>query len=317
MDFKEEILKSSHRISQYVRKTYFQYSFPFSESFNNDTWFKLENLQHTGSFKVRGAFNKLLNISKVEKKRGVLSASTGNHGAALAYASQILGVSCTIYVPKNASLSKLNNMKQFGAEIKFHGNDCVDAEMKSREMSILQGKTYISPYNDFDIIMGQGSIGVEIISQVEKPLDVMIISVGGGGLIGGTASYLKYIWPKIHIIGCSPINSAVMLESIEAGEILDLESKETISDGTAGGVEKDSVTFPICKEVIDESIFVSETEIKKAMFEYMKKEHQLIEGAAGTAIAALFQKKKYLKGKRVGVLVCGGNISMETVKQIL
>ena len=148
-------------------------------------------------------------------------------------------------------------------------------------------------------------------------MDVLIVSVGGGGLIGGTAGYLKSVWPNLHVIGCSPENSAVMLHSIKAGRILDLESKPTLSDGTAGGVEENSITFPVCSDIIDESVLVSEEEIKTAMVAYMEMERQLLEGAAGTAVAALLKKKDELKGKRVGVVICGGNVSLDTIRNIL
>ena len=163
---------------------------------------------------------------------------------------------------------------------------------------------------------GQGTIGVEIESQCDS-LDAIIISVGGGGLIGGTASYLKSVWPEIRVIGCSPENSAVMLHSIKAGKVLDLKSKPTLSDGTAGGVEENTITFPACCDVIDESVLVTEEEIKKAMSLYIEKEDQLLEGAAGTAVATLIKKKADLQGQRVGVVICGGNISLDTIRSIL
>lgn len=317
MNKKLDILEASKRISKHVRETFFSYSPSFSNDLNNHVWFKLENLQHTGSFKVRGAFNKLLNLSAREKSKGVLAASTGNHGAAIAYASKVLDISCIIYVPYNTSPSKLDNMKRYGASIEFYGDDCIESELKAREVSIIDGKIYISPYNDLQIIEGQGSIGYEISNQINQPLDAIIVSVGGGGLISGISGYLKSIWPNIKIIGCSPVNSAVMLHSIKAGEILSLQSKLTLSDGTAGGVEKGSVTFPFCENYIDESVLVSEEEIKEALIKYMDTEHQMIEGAAGTAVAALIKKHEMLKDKRVGVIICGGNINLTTIKSLL
>ena len=251
-----------------------------------------------------------------EKQKGVVSASTGNHGAAVAYAAGQTGIDCTIYVPDDASPAKLENMKQFGAKIEFHGNDCIKAEAKAREISISTGKTYVSPYNDPYVIAGQGTMGVEIESQCDG-LDAVIISVGGGGLIGGTAGFLKSIWPHIHVVGCSPENSAVMIHSIKAGKVLDLSSKPTLSDGTAGGVEENSITFPICCDMIDETVLVTEEEIKDAMITYVDKEHQLLEGAAGTAVATLLKKKDDLIGKRVGVVICGANISLDTVRDLL
>jgi len=316
MNFHQDVIKAADSIRPYIRKTHLTNSRPFSDLVNADVWFKLESLQVTGSFKARGAVYKLLSLTNQEKEHGVVSASTGNHGAAVAYAAGELDIDCTIYVPDDASQAKLENMKQFGAKIKVHGDDCIKAESKAREVSIYSGKTYVSPYNDPYVMAGQGTLGIEIESQCDG-LDVIIVSVGGGGLIGGTAGYLKSVWPDIHVIGCSPENSAVMIHSIEAGRVLDLESSPTLSDGTAGGVEENSITFPICSNVIDESVLVTENEIKNAMITFMEKEHQLLEGAAGTAVAALIKKKDDLHGKQVGVIICGGNISLDTVREIL
>ena len=316
MNFPEDVVTAADRVRSYIRKTHLTHSRPFSDLVNADVWFKLESLQITGSFKARGAVNKILSLKDQEKEQGVVSASTGNHGAAVAYAAGELNIGCTIYVPDDTSPTKLENMEQFGAKIKVHGDDCIKAEEKARQVSISTGETYVSPYNDPFVMAGQGTLGVEIESQCDG-LDVIIISVGGGGLIGGTAGYLKSVWPEIHVIGCSPENSAVMIHSMKAGRVLDLESRPTLSDGTAGGIEENSITFPICCNVIDESILVTENEIKKAMITYMEKEHQLLEGAAGTAVAALIKKKDDLHGKRVGVVICGGNISLDTVREIL
>ena len=316
MNFPEDVVTAADRVRSYIRKTHLTHSRPFSDLVNADVWFKLESLQITGSFKARGAVNKILSLKDQEKEQGVVSASTGNHGAAVAYAAGELNIGCTIYVPDDASPTKLENMEQFGAKIKVHGDDCIKAEAKARQVSISTGQTYVSPYNDPFVMAGQGTLGVEIESQCDG-LDVIIISVGGGGLIGGTAGYLKSVWPEIHVIGCSPENSAVMIHSMKAGRVLDLESRPTLSDGTAGGIEENSITFPICCNVIDESVLVTENEIKNAMITYMEKEHQLLEGAAGTAVAALIKKKDDLHGKRVGVVICGGNISLDTVREIL
>ncbi len=310
------ILDASRRIQPFIRNTPLIQSKGLSDLTGAQVHFKLENLQITGSFKARGALNKILSLSEKEKSTGVVSASTGNHGAAVAYAAKQVGIQCTIYVPEKSSSTKLGNMKQFGANIEVHGKDCIDSETMARQVSIKTGKTYVSPYNDTFVMAGQGTIGVEIESQCDG-LDAIIVSVGGGGLIAGTASYLKSIWPTIHVIGCSPENSAVMIHSMKAGKILELESKPTLSDGTAGGVEKESITFPICCDVIDETVLVTEDEIKRAMKIYMDKEHQLLEGAAGTAVATLLKKRDSLKNQRVGVVICGGNISLDTVRDLL
>ena len=307
---------ASKRIRPFIRKTYFTYSHNFSELLNADVKFKMENLQITGSFKARGAVNKILSLSRKQRRKGVVSASTGNHGAAVAYAAQKLDSPCSIFVPKDASTAKLKNIKNYGAKIELYGQDCIESELKARDTAKCSGQAYISPYNDPLVLAGQGTIGFEIKNQCEM-LDTIIIPVGGGGLVGGIASYLKFVWPSIKVIGCSPMNSAVMIHSIHAGKILNLDSKPTLSDGTAGGIEENSITFPICQNNIDETILVSECEIKNAMISFIENEHLLLEGAAGTAVATLIKLQNELKGKRVGVVICGGNISLDIVKQIL
>ena len=312
----KQIDSAAQKINPFIRKTYLTYSTTFSKLLNADVRFKMENLQVTGSFKVRGAINKVLSLTKKQRENGVVSASTGNHGAAVAYSAQKLDVPCSIFVPKGVSKAKLKNIKNYGAKIEIYGQDCVDSEIKARKVAKQSNQVYVSPYNDAHIIAGQGTIGLEINNQCSK-LDTIIISVGGGGLIGGTASYLKSVWPGIKVVGCSPKNSAVMIHSMHAGKILNLDSKPTLSDGTAGGVEENSITFQICNRNIDETILVSETEIKNAMMAFIESEHLLLEGAAGTAVATLLKIKNELRGKRVGVVICGGNISLDVIKQIL
>ena len=317
MDIVQLILDASLRIKPFIRRTTFSYSEVFSKLIDGEVYFKLENQQFTGSFKARGALNKILALNESGKSiSSVISASTGNHGAAVAYAARQAKIECNIYVPEGSSKAKLSNMKNYGANINIFGSDCVEAETKAREVSEKNQVPYISPYNDFHIVSGQGTVGAEIKSQANE-LDAIIISIGGGGLMAGTASFLRSVWPNIKVIGCSPSNSAIMIHSMEAGKILELESLPTLSDGTAGGVEQESITFPLCCKLVDETILISEKEIKDAMVFYIENEPQLIEGAAGTAVAALIKMKDKLKGKKIGVVICGGNIAIDTLKQVI
>ena len=317
MDINQLILDASSRIKPFIRKTTFSYSEFFSKLIDGEVYFKLENQQFTGSFKARGALNKIFTLNESGKSiNSVISASTGNHGAAVAYAARQAKIECNIYVPEGSSKAKLSNMKNYGATINIFGSDCVEAEAKAREVSEKNQVPYVSPYNDFHIVAGQGTMGVEIKSQANE-LDAIIISIGGGGLMAGTASFLRSVWPDIKVIGCSPSNSAIMIHSMEEGKILELQSLPTLSDGTAGGVEKESITFPLCCKLVDETILISEKEIKDAMVFYIENEHQLLEGAAGTAVAALIKMKDKLKGKKIGVVICGGNIAIDTLKQVI
>ena len=311
MSFYKNVKNASIFIKDHIRKTNLDYSKYFSTLSSNEVYFKLENTQITGSFKIRGAFNKLLSLSQKEKKKGIITASTGNHGLAVAYASNKLNIPCKIYVPNIASKIKVNKIKKLGSRVIYYGEDCLEAEKKARKDSIQEKLAFISPYNDEHVMSGQGTLAVELIEQIKK-LDVVIVSVGGGGLISGVSKYIKSIWPEILVVGCSPENSPAMIKSIYAGKILDIDSKPTLSDGTAGGLESGSITFPICCEYIDQTILVTEDEIKKAMELYYNNENQIIEGAAGVAIATFLKIKNYFSEKKVGVIICGGNIDKKS-----
>ena len=313
---KQNIIAASDRIKDHVRRTTFERSSIISQLAGADVWLKMENQQHTGSFKFRGAINKMLTLSQSERESGIYGASTGNHGAAVAYACQKLEVPCIIYVPEKSSDAKLANMKSYGAEIRVFGKDCMDGELKAREVSDTTGGVYLSPYNDPEVVNGQGTIGWEIESQCDG-LDAVIVSVGGGGLISGVAGYLKAIWPDIEVVAASPANHAVMIRSLEAGEIIKIDPVPTISDGTAGGVEEGSITFEMCQQFVDHTVLLTEDEINNGIIQLMEKERVLVEGAAGTAIAALIKMKDQLKGKRVGIVICGRNISLDVLRKIL
>ena len=316
MSFLEKVKHTSVAISKYIKNTELFYSHKFSNISRNQIWFKQENKQYTGSFKIRGALTKLISLSKEKAKRGVIAASTGNHGLAVAYASKRLGIESEVYVPNTTQKYKVKKIKSFGSKVIYHGQDCLEAEIKAREVSKKKDCEYISPYNDSYVIEGQGTIADEIVNQIKK-LDIVIVSVGGGGLISGISQYLKLRWPDIKVVGCSPKNSAVMLKSILSEKILEIESKFTLSDGTAGGLEKRSITYPICKSFIDQSILVSESDIKKAMKLYFKYENQIVEGAAGVAIAALLKLEKDIVDKKIGVVICGGNIQKTLFNSIV
>ncbi|MFL3008008.1 MAG: threonine/serine dehydratase [Candidatus Neomarinimicrobiota bacterium] len=316
MSFYKNVKNASIFIKDHIRKTDLDYSKYFSALSSNEVYFKLENTQITGSFKIRGAFNKLLSLSQMGKKKGIVTASTGNHGLAVAYASNKLNIPCKIYVPNIASDIKVNKIKKLGSKVIYFGEDCLDAEKKARKDSMKEKLAFISPYNDEHVMSGQGTLAVELIEQIKK-LDVVIVSVGGGGLISGISKYLKSTWPEILVVGCSPENSPAMINSMYAGKILDIESKPTLSDGTAGGLEPGSITFPICCEFIDQTILVTEDEIKKAMELYYNNENQIIEGAAGVAIATFLKIKNYFSEKKVGVIICGGNIDKKSFLSLI
>lgn len=307
---------AANRIGPYIRETPLDYSAFFSEQTGADVYLKLENLQYTGSFKLRGAFNKLLSLSEEERAAGGVAASSGNHGAAIAYAMNKLGVKGPIFVPEQTSSTKVDAIKREGGDVRFFGTDGLDTEMHARAYAEENGMVYLSPYNDAEVIAGQGTCGVEIASQLTD-IDAIFIAVGGGGLISGVGAFLKSVNPSMLVVACQPEASAVMAESVKAGKILELPSRPTLSDGTAGGIEADAMTFDICREVTDEYVLVSEEQIAAAMRDFIDTHHMLAEGAAGVAIAALTASGDRYKGKRVVVIVCGGNVSRDTLKKVI
>ena len=307
---------AANRIGPYIRETPLDYSPYFSELTGANVYLKLENLQHTGSFKLRGAFNKLLSLSEEDREAGGVAASSGNHGAAIAHAMNKLGVAGTIFVPEQTAPTKVDAIKRAGGDVRFFGTDGLDTEMHAREYAEQNGMVYLSPYNDPDVIAGQGTCGVEIAQQLSE-VDAVFVAVGGGGLISGVGAFLKSVNPALDVVACQPAASAVMAESVKAGKIVDLPSGPTLSDGTAGGIEAGAITFDICRDIADEFVLVSEEQIAEAMRGFIDSHHMLPEGAAGVAIAGLLASGDKYKDKNVVVIVCGGNISRDTLKKVI
>ncbi len=307
--------QAAERMADHVRRTPLRRSASFSEDLGADVYFKLENDQTTGSFKFRGATNRLLTLSDEQRALGCVAASSGNHGAAVACAMQKLGVAGIIFVPEQTSKAKVEKIRSYGGDVHFFGTDGLDTEQHAREFAESHGMFYLSPYNDEEVIAGQGTCGIELISELPD-VDAVFIAVGGGGLIGGMGSVLKAHNPGIRIYGCQPLASPVMTRSIEAGEILDLPSGPTLSDGTAGGIEAGAVTFPLSQAVVDDWVLVDEQQIGDAMRVYMAREDDVIEGAAGVAVAGLLARRNIIKEQKVAVVICGGNISAEILTSV-
>jgi len=313
---KREALEAERRIRKYIRETPLEYSPYLSQLGESQVYLKLENLQLTRSFKLRGALNKLLSLEREELEKGVITASSGNHGTALAYALRIFGGKGTIYLPCYTSPSKIDALRNYGVELILHGDDCIQAEMLARETARKKNLTYIPPYNDPKIIGGQATVGIELERQLAE-IDAVFIPVGGGGLIAGVAGYLKANSDKVEIIGCQPVNSCVMYESVKAGRVVDIESKPTISDGTAGGIEEDSLTFHICRRYVDDFILVSEEEIKQAMRLIIEQHSLLVEGAAALSVACWLKAKDKFKNKTVVLIISGAKITLEKLKEVI
>lgn len=276
---------------------------------------KCEHRQHTGSFKLRGALNKALQLPREKLDEGIIVASTGNHGRAAAYACRLLGGRCTVVVPRNANVTKVKAIRELGASVREHGDDGVESELFARSWAASEGLAYISPYNDPDVVVGQATVGRELVEHVDKDCSVYI-AVGGGGLISGVASVLKTAHPGIRIVGCSPDKSPVMDASVRAGHIVDLPFQKTLSDGTAGGIEPDAITFSLCRDLVDRWIRVSEDDIAAAMRRLVSKERLMVEGSAAMTVAAAASDDEHRSGRRIAVL-CGGNVDRQTIEKIL
>ena len=316
MELKKEALEAEERIRKDIRETPVEYSPFLSQMGNCRVFLKLENVQITGSFKFRGAMNKLLSLSKEEREKGVITASSGNHGVAFAYGIKKLGIKGTIYLPEYASQAKTDALRTYDADLKFYGNDCIKAEIIAKKTAEKSNREFISPYNDIKIIGGQATIGIELERQI-KNIDTVLVPVGGGGLISGIAGYLKSVDRNIEIVGCQPENSAVMYESIKAGKIIEMESKPTLSDGTAGGIEEGAVTFDICQKLVDDYILITEDEIKEAIILILEKHHLLVEGAAVLSVASYLKIRERFENKNIVLIISGSKISLDTLKEIL
>ncbi len=314
-DIKNEVLIAEKRIRQYIKETPVDYSVTLSRKTKINLFLKCENLQYTGTFKVRGAINKLLSLNLSQREQGIVTASSGNHGAAVAFGLNKLNMKGIIFVPENVSPTKVDNIRHYTSDLKFFGADCVQTEIHALEYAKQHNMIYISPYNDQQVIGGQGTIGLELVNQLDT-IDAVFVPIGGGGLISGIAGYLKSVNANIKVIGCLPVNSPVMAESIKAGNIIEMETSPTLSDATAGGIEPGAITFDICRQFVDDYILVSEEEIKNAIISMIKTQHLLIEGASGVALAALLKESKKFHGKNVVIILSGENISLETLKLI-
>lgn len=315
VDVASAVRAAEARIRPHVLTTPVVESVGLSAAVGSPVVLKCENLQVTGSFKARGALSKTLALSAEERERGIVTASTGNHGVAVAHAARIVAAGALVFVPEDANPSKLAAIERLGARIQVHGTDSVETEMGARAWAAENGATYVSPYNDPEIIGGQGTLGLELLEQVEA-LDSVYVAVGGGGLAAGVAGIIKALSPSTRVIGCSPAASAVMFHSLEAGEILDLPSEPTLSDGTAGGVEAGAITFDLLAELLDDFVTVSEDDIRAAFVDVIEVEHQLVEGSAAMAYAACRGHASTGEGT-TAVILCGGNVGVDKLRSIL
>ena len=313
---KNAVAAAYQRIAPDLRETPVEESAALASGSGATVLLKLEHLQHTGSFKFRGASNKLSLLTPGQSAAGVVAASNGNHGLGVAAAAQARGIPAEVYVSSHVSPAKALRIQQSGARIRYSGSDPLAAELAARRAAGESGRVFISPYNDADVIAGQGTIACELHRQAPG-IDAVFAAVGGGGLIGGIGAYLKEVSPRTEIVGCWPENSSVLLQCLQAGAIIDVAERPTLSESTTGGLEPGSVTLELCRRVIDRPVLVSEEEIRAAMLLVLEAEHWLIEGAAAVAVAAFLKDAARYAGKRVAIVLCGRNVSPEALASVL
>ena len=299
-----------------VNVTPCKYSEPLSRLTGCELSLKLENLQKTGAYKVRGALNKIRSLSAEQRAAGVIAASAGNHAQGVARAAQLMGMRAVIVMPETTPLAKIRGTLAFGAEIVLHGSGYDEACGKALELQQEHGYTFIHAFDDPLVIAGQGTIGLELLEQAPE-MDVIVAPVGGGGVIAGIAVAVKQIRPEVRIVGVETALLPAMQASLEAGRITPLPAAKTLADGISVSVVG-SNTFPIAREYVEEIVTVTEEEIANAVLTLLEREKTLAEGAGAVSFAAVQHGKiKDIAGKNVVVLVTGGNIDMTLLSRII
>jgi threonine dehydratase len=312
----KDIEAARDRIAEAIYYSPCQHSIPLSEITGMEIFCKLDNLQHTGSFKERGARNALAQLSPEQQKRGVIAASAGNHAQALAYQGKLLGIPATVVMPKFAPLIKVNNCQKLGATVVLHGKDFGEAKGHGHEIAKEKGLAYIDGYDDPAIIAGQGTMGLEIVEQVPD-LDAVIIPVGGAGLLAGVSLAVKTLRPEVKIVAVEAENVASFSAALEAGKPTKIAMHPTLADGLAIP-QVGSNAFEIARPLVDLTITVTEEQIALAILRLVELEKSVVEGAAATPLAACMSGQlKELAGKRVVLLLCGGNIDPNVLSRVI
>ena len=309
------ILSARTSINCYITKTPLIYSKFFSEMCDASVYLKLENLQVTNSFKIRGTINKMLHLNEQEKKRGIVTASAGNHAQAVAIGAEKLNLRVKIVVPTTTPAIKLDKIRTHGVEPIIHGEIYDEAEKYAITLAKQEGLTYISPYNDRYVIEGHGTIGLEVLEDLPN-VTTILVPVGGGGLISGIALAVKNSRPEVRIIGVQSEASPVMYESLKAGRLVDAPLQESVADGLYGGVESGSMTFEMIRNYVDALWLVKEKTIRRAISLLWKEERQIVEGSGAVPIAALLENTKVLAGNTV-IIITGGNIDEQRFQEII
>ncbi|CDM67967.1 threonine dehydratase, catabolic [Clostridium bornimense] len=309
----DKIKMARENIKDIIEKTPLMHSNVFSKECGNDVYMKCENLQITGAYKLRGALNKITTLTDEQKSKGVVCSSAGNHAQGVAYASNLFGIKSKIVMPKTTPLIKVKSTKDFGGNVVLHGNVYDDAYNEARRIEKEDGSVFIHPFNDLDVMYGQGTIALEIFEDLAD-VDIIVCPIGGGGLISGISLAAKELNPNIKIIGVQAEGANAMYQSFNSGELKTLDTVNTIADGIAVKIPGDK-TFEIIKDYVDEIITVSDAEIADS-FIVLTEKHKLLAEASGAASLAALKKLK-VKGKKVVSVISGGNIDMVTISSLI
>jgi threonine dehydratase len=312
----KDVYEARRRIRRYVRETPLDGSSYLSDLCGGEVRLKLENQQLTGSFKARGALNRILKLTSKERRRGVVTASSGNHAQGVGYAARMLDMDATIVVPSETPDVKREAIRRYGVKLIVHSGDYDAAERYARELEAEEGRVFVSAYNDLDIVAGQGTAGLEM-AESWPEMDVALVPVGGGGLISGIGCALKGVDSGIQVLGVQSVASPAMYESLREGRIVEAELEDSIAEGLYGGIEAGSVTFDLCQRYVDEVVLVKEETILEAMGAVLKHHRQVIEGAAAVGPAAIIENPDKFKGKKIGVVISGGNVEADLLKEAL
>ena len=308
-----EFMEARERLGTVIEKTKLIHSTVFSEESGNDIYIKPENLQKTGSFKIRGAYNRIAKLTEEEKSRGVIAASAGNHAQGVAFGAQKLGIKAVIVMPKHTPLIKVEATKKYGAEVILHGDVYDDAYNKAKELQAEYGYTFVHPFDDEDVIEGQGTIALEVLEELPDA-EIILVPIGGGGLISGVAAAAKMKNPQIKIVGVEPEGAASAVAALENNEVVELSEAVTIADGTAVKRIGDT-TFDYIKKYVDEIVTVSDYELMEAFLLLVEKHKIVAENSGILSIAGL--KKLNVKGKKIISILSGGNIDVLTISSMI
>lgn len=300
-------------VSKVINKTKLEYSGLFSEQTGGKVYLKPENMQHTGAYKIRGAYYKMSTLTEEERARGIIAASAGNHAQGVAYAAKAYGCKATIVMPTNTPLIKVNRTKGYGAEVVLYGDVYDDSCNKALELAEENGYTFIHPFDDLDVATGQGTIAMEIVQELPT-VDYILVPIGGGGLATGVSTLAKMLNPKIKVIGVEPANAACMKASLEAGKVVTLESAHTIADGTAVKTPGEKI-FPYIQENLDGIITVEDDELIGAFLDMVESHKMVVENSGLLTIAAL--KHMDFRDKKVVCILSGGNMDIITMSSVV